>query len=474
VAELPTPGLTQTRFGCRYYAPEVHTLFEVVDLHRKSGELWGEMTIRCNLEGVRGQLDGNRLRQGNYNFSSVTARQSWAKALAEMVPKELNDKLEWGNLLEHVSQAVLDHERAGSIRGHVITGKRMGPTGRPWAAWPILPHHENATLFSKGGAGKTSLVADIVLSLGLGRSLIPGMRVDRSYRVAVLDWETNVETAEELWGLIAETHKVAVPPTIWYEPMEQSLERSLPLVSNILDQHRADLVVIDSVGMALLSSGEFSDPAESIIRAYQSLRRLETWGLLIDHVAAADLHSQRPSLKAYGSIYKTNLARHALALHIGDRAGDTKHAYLLCPKSNVGRGEWAMSGTVVRSDTELRWEFGDPDYDLYERLMGGEEESEESTSRATPRWADKILGVLLAHYPRAQTVKAVTSALGLDEKREAFIRKSLHRLKEDGLVVAVDQQGTLEKVWALTQEGINLAASVRNQPTTGASEEGAE
>jgi hypothetical protein len=474
VPDVPPAGLSQTRFGCRYYVPEIHTIFDVVDIHRKSGELWGEMTIRCNLEGVRAQLDGNRLRQGNYNFSSVAARQSWAKALEVLVPRELNQKLEWGNLLERVSQAVLDNERTGSIRGHVITGTRMGATGRPWAAWPILPHHENATLFARGGAGKTSLVADIVLSLGLGRSLIPGVRVDRTYRVAVLDWETNVETAEDLWGLIAETHKVAVPPTIWYEPMEQSLERSLPLVSNILDRHRADLVVIDSVGMALLSSGEFSDQSESIIRAYQSLRRLETWGLLIDHVAAADLHSQRPSIKAYGSIYRMNLARHALALHIGDRAGDTKHAYLLCPKSNMGRDEWAMSGTVVRSDTELRWEFSSPDYDLYERLMAGEDEPQESDVRATPRWADKILASMLANYPRAQTVSAVTKALGLDEEREAFIRKSLHRLKGDRLVAPVAQQGSPEKLWALTQEGINLAATVRSQPLADASGDDAE
>ncbi len=474
MADLPPAGLSETRFGCRYYVPEIHTLFDIVDMRRKSGELWGEMTIRCNLEGVRAQLDGNRLRQGNYNFSSVTARQAWAKALKDLTSEELNAKLEWGNLLERVSQAVLDHERTGAIRGHVIVGKRMGATGRPWAAWPVLPHRENATLFSRGGAGKTALVATLVLSLGHGRSLIPGVRVDRPYRVAVLDWETNAETAEDLWGLIAETHKVDVPPTIWYEPMEGSLERSLPLVSNILDRHRADLVVIDSVGMALLSSGDFSDPSESIIRAYQSLRRLETWGLLIDHVASGDLRGGRPSLKAYGSIYRMNLARHALALHIGDRAGDTKHAYLLCPKSNMGRDEWAMSGTFVRSDEELRWEFGSPDFDLYEHLMGGEDEEEAEPERATPRMADKLLAALLLNYPRAQTVKVLTEALHLPEKRQAFIRKSLNAMRDDGLVVPVDQQDSREKLWALTQDGINLATTTRERAMTDASGESEE
>ncbi len=463
MADLPPEGLSQTRFGCRYYIPEIHTIFDVVDLRRKSGELWGELTIRCNLEGVRGQLDGNRLRQGNFNFSSVTARQSWAKALEAMAPPELNRRLEWGNLLEHVSQAVLDNERTGSIRGGVITGRRMNGGGRPWAAWPVLPHRENATLFARGGSGKTAFVATTVLGLGLGRSLSPGVRIDRPYRVAYLDWETNVETAEDLWGLIAETAKVPVPPTIWYEPMEGSLERSLPLVSNILDKHRADLVVIDSVGMALLSSGDFSDPSESIIRAYQSLRRLETWGLLIDHVSSGDLHGGKPAVKAYGSIYRMNLARHALALHIGDRAGDTKHAYLVCPKTNMGRDEWAMAGTFVRSDSELRWEFGEPDFDLYERLMNGDEE-EEAETRATPRMADRILSYLLSCFPRGATTADIARQL---HTTAGMARNRLNRLASDQLTAIVERQGQ-ENVWALTQDGINLAQTVGAPSSEGA------
>src|SRR5574340_311222 len=146
-------GLQETRFGLLYYDSGLHTLFEIVELRRRSGELLGEMTVRCNLEGARGQLDGNRLRQGNFNFSSVTTRQTWARALSAMVPEELNRTLEWGNLLERVSQAVLDHERTGSLKGGVLTGAGQGQAGgRPWAAYPILPDHETAMLYARGGA----------------------------------------------------------------------------------------------------------------------------------------------------------------------------------------------------------------------------------------------------------------------------------------------------------------------------------
>jgi hypothetical protein len=216
--ESPEGTLTETRFGLRYDYTDQHTAFEVIDLHRKSGELWGELTVRCDIEGVRGQLDGNRLRQANFNFSSLQARGTWAKALEVMAPKPVNDRFSWGNLLERVCQVVLDHEQLGSIHGQQITGKRVGAGGRPWAAYPIIPAGEVSTIYARGGAGKTSFLATLAFGMALGRSLVPGVRVDRPYRVAILDWETNIATAEDLWGLISETHGIAVPDGVWYEP----------------------------------------------------------------------------------------------------------------------------------------------------------------------------------------------------------------------------------------------------------------
>jgi hypothetical protein len=375
-----------------------------------------------------------------------------------MVPTELNDRIEWGNLLERVCQSVLDHERQGNVRGHVLEGHRIGGGGRPWAAWPIMPAGETATLFAPGGSGKTSLLALVALSMGLGHSLMPGVRVDRPYRVAILDWETNAETAEDLWGVLAETYKVKVPATAWYEPMEVPLERALPKVATILEKHRADCVIIDSVTLALVSSSEGGgDPAEPITRAYQALRRIGAWGLLIDHVTGADLKSHRTAIKAYGSVFKIFIARHALSLYLSERVGDTSHAYLTCPKSNVGRDKWAMPGTYERTDDVIRWEFGPPDYALYDKLNSGDEDEPE-TDRATPPQAERYMSALLNSYPRGMTVEAIAEKV--NARSTAFVRKTLNRLSKDGLVVAVDQPDvhTREKIWVLTQTGIDLLA----------------
>lgn len=458
-ADLPPEGLSESRFGLRYYIPEIRTLIEVAELRRKNGELAGEMTVRCNLEGVRVQLDGNKMRQGNFNFSSLTTRASWAKALKMMTPGELNDRMEWENILERVSQAVLEHERTGAIHGHVISGQRIGTSGRPWAAWPVLPHGEMATLFAPGGAGKTTLVATTVFGMAIGRSLIPGIRVDRPYRTVILDWETNPETADDLWGLISESYRVPVPQGVWYEPMELPIERALPKIAAIIERHRADCIVVDSVMMALLSSGDYSDPAESITRVYQALRRIGTWGLLIDHVTGSDVRAQRLATKAYGSVFKTFLARHALTLQIGERDGDTSQAYLACPKSNVGRDRWAMSGTVVRTDDEIQWSFGEPSYELYERLISGAEEGVMPEPIASPRRADKIILSLADAERQGKTPGALASELLMSQ---ASIRVGLNRLARDGLVERDTSTVTgVERPWRLTETGWGFLHSLR-------------
>lgn len=458
VAERYVPGLSEARFGLRYYFPEFKTLFEIDDLRRKSGEVWGEVTVRCKLEGVKGQMDGDRLRQGNFNFSSIPTRKVWANSLAEMVPADLNTKVAWGNVMESVCQAVLEHQRQGAVHGRELEGKRIGAGGRPWAAWPILPDHEMATLFARGGAGKTGLVATIAYGMAMGRSLIPGIRVDRPYRVVILDWETNAETADDLFGLIADTYKVPVPKGVWYEPMEQPIERSLPKIANLLDQHAADCVIVDSVTMSLLSNSEFSDPAEGITRAYQQLRRIGAWGLLIDHVTGGDLRSRKVAMKAYGSIFKLNLARHAVALHIGNRFGDTSQAYLACPKSNVGRDRWALAGTVVRNDNEIRWAFGEQDFDLYDQLTRESDDVPDipEERNSTPRQADLYLEAL-QDMQGGMTVAQITSMVGASS--DTFVRKTLNKLGRDGLVSAVKQPGVLEKRWELTPIGIGFLAN---------------
>lgn len=448
-------GLTETRFGLSYYVPEMHLLFEVVDLRRKSGELWGEMTVRCRLEGMRTQLDGDRLRQGNFNFSSLRTRQDWARALAIVSGDQLSDAAVWGNFLERVCQAVLDHERGGAIHGREITGTRNAAGGRPWAAWPVLPHGETATLFAKGGAGKTTLVAMIAFGMAQGRSIVPGIRVDRPYRTVILDWETNAETADDLWGLIAESHNLAVPKGVWYEPMDAPIERSLVKISNILDHHRAEAVLVDSVTMSMGSSSDGGgDAADPITRVYQSLRRVGAWGLLIDHIAGQDYRSRKVAMKAYGSIFKMNLARHAMALHIGSRTGDTSQAYLLCPKSNVGRDRWAMSGLNERSDDTIRWEFGDPDYELYDRLMHELDEDEVPEAKlATPKNAGAYLAALSdPARPSGKTATDLGQELAVTV---GAARLTLNRLKDDGLV-EVQHSGLgrgQHGLWYLTQNG---------------------
>ena len=70
-----------------------------------------------------------------------------------------------------------------------------------------------------------------------------------------------------------------------------------------VDGGQFDLVVIDSVGMAL--GGDAND-AETVLAFFRALRQLQTTTLLIDHMTKGPDSQDRG---AFGSVYKRNSAR---------------------------------------------------------------------------------------------------------------------------------------------------------------------
>ena len=74
-------------------------------------------------------------------------------------------------------------------------------------------------------------------------------------------------------------------------------------LANHVSAEQFDLVVIDSVGLAL--GGDASD-AQTVLAFFGALNQLETTVLLIDHMTKGPDSQERG---AFGSVYKRNSAR---------------------------------------------------------------------------------------------------------------------------------------------------------------------
>jgi hypothetical protein len=174
--------------------------------------------------------------------------------------------------------------------------------------------------------------------------------------VLYLDWETDAHEVNERIGRVARGLGVD-PPTILYRQCVRSMDHMAEDLSSVVSDNRIKLVIVDSVGMASGTSHEGSSAEESAIKLFTALRLLDTTVLCIDHVTGEDAGSQKAVHKAYGSIYKMNLARSVWELK-GTLAeeGQESHLALFHRKVNSGRLQNAVGLSVVHGASSVTFE----------------------------------------------------------------------------------------------------------------------
>jgi len=159
----------------RFSMPGLDLTFEVDRLRRDRQDLLGELTVRCGLPGAK-TINGC-LSTGDFNFSSVRARQERAKFLAQRAGT--NGKVDWLGLLEDFCQRVFEAERTGD------PFVRLRDLPRPERGDDIIIHHgltfprrHPSIIFGDGGDAKS------YTALYLG-----GLLAYRGLSIALFDWE---------------------------------------------------------------------------------------------------------------------------------------------------------------------------------------------------------------------------------------------------------------------------------------------
>lgn len=274
-------------------------------LREHGGELSGELSVRWSRPALAGQ-DGHIYR-GRFNLSSLSARSSASRFLND---RTRGAEIPWSELLERFCVGVLDVHRAGDA--FQVIGQREPKTEPARLLHPILPADATTLLYAKAGTGKSTLAAAIALSVQTGYEVVPGWR-PLSAPVLVLDWEASGDEWNDRIAALAAGIDV-LAPAIHYRRMEGSLFERVEELAAFVSDHTIGLVIVDSVGMASGTSRDGSDANESALRLFAALRAIGGTSLLVDHVAGAELGNNGATAKAYGSVYKMNLARAAYEL----------------------------------------------------------------------------------------------------------------------------------------------------------------
>ena len=372
--------------------PDLKTSFHVDRLRVSSGDVKGHVMVRCGLAEAR-TYTNNLLHYSQETLSSSTARRSFGKMLNDKVPSD--PPLDWFGMYDEFCTLVMLADREGRPADEV--GTLVGTTDHGLLLEPILPLGVHSILFGDGGLGKSILAVAAAVSVETGREIIPGFRPQHTGPVLYLNWETTKEDIDQ--RVKAVCAGAGIEPVRMYHlsgggrPLAQRIEA----VARVIDKTGAVMLVVDSNGKAIGTSGEgpIEDAANRFASALDELGRST---LCIDHVSKAGAATHGGAGKAYGSTMKTNWARATWEMTQAGRSEEGETHLVLHHRKHNTTSEHQPIGLLMRWDRgAVTWE---PEEVTDDALAYG------------ASVADRISAVLAEHPYR---VKEIATRIGSTE-----------------------------------------------------------
>ena len=383
-------------------------------------EHWGRTMGEFHVEHMSEAGDETVLRYEVYNLTGADDKKRLTKKLAERFAK---DEYVFATIVEEAFVTVMEMYREGDPM-LVITGERK-PGLNKFRSFPLLLEGQPNVLFADGGSGKSMVAAYISVLMDT-----PPLHSLWSARtepgaVLVLDWETD---EDEFSNRVAAIKRGMDIPTdaklsINYLRMEQPLEHDIDRIQQIVLEEKIDLVVVDSMEMAIAGNSNEASPVKGL---YGAIHTLKTTSLLIDHVNKEGAQ--------VGNRYKHNFARNSWRLESSQIPGTDN--------VTVGFFHEKHNNTKKLGAFAVDMEFTIDEYGDMVALkfkQGDIAQVEEFQVRRSIN--DRIGDELKV---QARTVSELSSSLGKDE---ATIRTTLNRGKDTRYIKVDDTR------WGLFYRG---------------------
>lgn len=263
------PSRTFRVLGEQRYGLEIQPegiVIEVDRLRRTSHELVGELIVRStNGHFPEARTFGEGvLTAGDLNFSSVQARSTRAKLLAERAGDKTFD---WYGSLEEFVTTVIATERKGKPAVTLAEIEPLEERSETWMVlgWPVLQDLPQL-LFGDSEAGKS-----------LFAMYVAGALANDGVRVLYADWEfSEFEHRKRLGKLFR-----PMPRNLKYVRCEHPLKHEVDHLQSEIRKHDIQYLIADSVSFAVEGSLQGDDGATAYFRY---LRALKVGSLSIAHI----------------------------------------------------------------------------------------------------------------------------------------------------------------------------------------------
>jgi RecA-family ATPase len=207
-------------------------------------------------------------------------------------------------------------------------------------------------LYGDGGVAKSLLALALAVAVSGGSEHWLGRGVEKC-PVLYVDFELDAEEQARRVHQLCRGQNLDTPPDglLYMSALGHTAKEAFAATLDACKEHGVGLMVVDSLGPALQGDAE---AARDVIGFFQkNLEPFRTEGvgvLIIDHQSRLQAGQSYQSKGAFGSVFKTNLARSVIQVEATERGGGTLTVRLRQKKHNFG--ELVMPFEVKLSFTE--------------------------------------------------------------------------------------------------------------------------
>jgi len=305
--------------------------------------------------------------------------------------------------------------------------------GKPpeFLIYPLIPRYKPTIFFGDGSSYKSSLsrLFAVMLTLPLTDNDLHLKVSPTSERVLLLDWEADEDEAKSQLQSILKGLNLGIGLGVNYRNCHLPLAQDLESIAARIDEAKASVLVIDSLGPA--AGGELNSSLSSVA-FYNALRSLRDsqgkplTSIIVAHNAKNPMEKRKTT---YGSTFFTNLARYIWEVtKVQDTGSDDADICLYHRKTNISKLFKPLSFHIHHNGQSMSFTRQDPSA-IGEFAQG-------------LSMSNRILGVLKQGNFSAALIK---EELELEDKDESSLRVALKRLRDKRLIIhlADDTYGLL-------------------------------
>jgi len=237
----------------------------------------------------------------------------------------------------HQGHPVPDDNHGGKLPRAAAFRELDEPEERRYLVAGLVPASYPTMIFGDGGSAKSLLAMSLGTAIATGADWL-GHKVMRT-SVLYLDFELDASEQSRRSRQVAKGAGLEEPPANFYylSALGYPVRDAFRAAYAECRARGIRMLILDSLGPALEGDAEASrDVIGFYSRVMEPFRALGTGVFMVDHQAKLQAGERYQSKRAFGSVFKTNLARSVVQVEARDREEGRLAATLRQTKHNFG------------------------------------------------------------------------------------------------------------------------------------------